>query len=198
MPANENVIVAVNNDDNEAWFHLPAEGVSEYLCVLSGDKIKADNGMINICIKANYGDILLPLNSETKEYVPVKYEEVEYVAPVIVPELTYTLVYERNEKLKVGDEVYFYLQDDQGRRLNDYSKFDFYTLLVSADGNQIFQNHGERPHFTYTKEMGANVSTYTILYDSTPSLNRSIALFTDSLISLCSSFPVILYTLPSP
>ena len=73
----ENVIVAVNNDDNEAWFHLPAEGVSEYLCVLSGDKIKADNGMINICIKANYGDILLPLNSETKEYVPVKYEEVE-------------------------------------------------------------------------------------------------------------------------
>lgn len=74
---NENVIIAVNNDDNEAWFSLPAEGVNEYLGVLSGERVKAENGTINVCIKANYGDIFLSLNSETKEYEPVQYEEVE-------------------------------------------------------------------------------------------------------------------------
>ncbi len=95
-----------------------------------------------------------------------QYEEVEYVKPIINNELTYTLVYEANDKLKVGDEVYFYLQDNEGRRLNDYSMFEFYTLVVSADGNKIVETTGERPHFTFTKEMGANASTYTILYDS--------------------------------
>ncbi|MBQ9280566.1 MAG: hypothetical protein IJ215_05970 [Clostridia bacterium] len=95
-----------------------------------------------------------------------EYEEIEYVAPVINNELTYTLVYEKNDKLKVGDEVYFYLKDEEGRRLNDYSMFEFYTLVVSADGNKIYPNKGERPHFTFTKEMGANASTYTLLYDS--------------------------------
>ncbi|MBQ9266793.1 MAG: Ig-like domain-containing protein [Clostridia bacterium] len=95
-----------------------------------------------------------------------QYEEVEYVTPIINNELTYTLRYETNDKLKVGDEVYFYLQDSEGRRLNDYAMFDFYTLVVSADGNKIYHNQGERPHFTFTKEMGANVATYTILYDS--------------------------------
>ena len=95
-----------------------------------------------------------------------QYEEVEYVDPIINPELTYTLQYEVNDKLKVGDEVYFYLQDNTGKRLNDYSKFEFYTLVVSASGNEIIKNKGERPHFTFTKEMGANASTYTVCYDT--------------------------------
>ena len=99
-------------------------------------------------------------------YSNTQYEEVEYVSPVINELLTYTLRYETNNDLRVGDEVYFNLQDDEGRRLNDYSMFEFYTLVVSADGNRIYKNKGERPHFTFTKEMGANVETYTILYDS--------------------------------
>lgn len=74
---NENVIVAVNNDDNDSWFNLPADGVSEYLCVLSGERIKEENGMVNFLIRANYGDILIPLNGETGDYKPVEYKEVE-------------------------------------------------------------------------------------------------------------------------
>lgn len=106
------------------------------------------------------------------------YEDFEYIKPVINEELTYTLSYETNEKLKIGDEVYFYLHDDEGRRIDDYSSFEFYTLVVSADGNKIYINKGERPHFTFTKEMGANVSTYTVLYDTlktyVPVSNNSI------------------------
>lgn len=107
-----------------------------------------------------------------------EYEEVEYVDPIINDELTYTLMYEQNDKLKVGDEVYFYLQDNEGRRLNDYSKFEFYTLVVSAEGNKIIKNKGERPHFTFTKEMGANANTFTVCYDTlkayVPTSNNSI------------------------
>ena len=95
-----------------------------------------------------------------------EYEEVEYVEPKILPELNYSLSYERNDKLKVGDEVYFYLYDEDGKRLSDYSKFEFYTLLVSAEGNKIIRNKGERPHFTFTDKMGANVWTHTICYDT--------------------------------
>ncbi len=93
-------------------------------------------------------------------------EEVEEVAPMINDELTYTLRYDTNDALKVGDEVYFYLSDNQGRRINDYSMFDFYTLVVSVAGNEIYHHQGEAPHFTFTEEMGANVVTYTLMYDS--------------------------------
>ena len=107
-----------------------------------------------------------------------EYEEVEYVDPIINQELTYTLRYEQNNKLKVGDEVKFFLQDEQGRRIKDYSKFEFYTLVVSADGNKMYINKGEEPHFTFTKEMGANVETYTVCYDTmkayVPSSNNRI------------------------
>ncbi len=107
-----------------------------------------------------------------------EYEEVEYMDPIIAPDLTYTLVNERNDKLRVGDEVYFNLQGEQGKRIKDYSNFEFYTLLVSADGNKIITHKGERPHFTFTKEMGANVTTYTVCYDTlkayVPTANSSI------------------------
>ena len=59
-----------------------------------------------------------------------------------------------------------FAHDNEGRRLNDYSLFEFYTLVVSADGNNIIRNKGERPHFTFTKEMGANVNVYTVCYDT--------------------------------
>ncbi|MBQ5475423.1 MAG: alpha-amylase, partial [Lachnospiraceae bacterium] len=74
---NENVIIAVNNDDNDAWFNLPAEGINEYVGVLSGEKLKTENGSLNLCIRANYGDIFLPLDSTANEYVPISYTEVE-------------------------------------------------------------------------------------------------------------------------
>ena len=108
----------------------------------------------------------------------VEYEEVEYVDPIINPELTYRLVNEKNNRLKVGDEVKFYLQDDDGKRLNDYSKFEFYTLVVSAEGNVIVKHKGEAPHFVFNDKMGANCAVYTLMYDTlktySPSANASI------------------------
>ena len=99
-------------------------------------------------------------------YDETQYEEVEYVDPIITPELNYTLRVEPNEKLRVGDEVNFYLYDDEGRRIKDYSKFEFYTLVSSTAGNKIYKNKGDYPHFTFDKEFGANISTYTVCYDT--------------------------------
>ena len=47
------------------------------MCVLSGERIKAENGMVNFLIRANYGDILIPVNGETGDYKPVEYKEVK-------------------------------------------------------------------------------------------------------------------------
>lgn len=74
---NENVIIAVNNDDNEAWFDLPADGVEEYQAVISGEKIVSSNGRVNFCIKGCFGDILLPVSSASGKYEPIDYKEVE-------------------------------------------------------------------------------------------------------------------------
>jgi len=96
----------------------------------------------------------------------IEYTDIEYVAPVIEQDITYNLTYDYNENLKVNDEVYFYLEDDYGKRLNDYSKFEFYTIVYYVNGYKIVVNKGEQPHFTYEKDFGANVTTQTICYDS--------------------------------
>ncbi len=54
------VLVAVNNDDCEAWFTLPAGGCGEYVGGLSGDKVPVNNGNISFCIKPNSGEIWIP------------------------------------------------------------------------------------------------------------------------------------------
>jgi hypothetical protein len=94
------------------------------------------------------------------------YEDEEFVDPIINSSLIYRIGVDRNDKLKVSDEVKFYLHDDEGRKLNDYSKFEFYTLVVSSAGNNIYRCKGERPHFVFEEDMGANVYTYTICYDT--------------------------------
>lgn len=76
----ENVITAVNNGDGDAWLNLPAAGVAKYVGALSGEEVNAENDRINVCIKANFGEIFIPVNAAGK-YEPVKYEEVK-PAPV--------------------------------------------------------------------------------------------------------------------
>ena len=60
----ENVIVAVNNDDNSFHVHLPAGNVTEYMGVLSGKKVAVNNGYIDADITGNSGEIWKAANSE--------------------------------------------------------------------------------------------------------------------------------------
>ncbi|MGN0354542.1 MAG: alpha-amylase family glycosyl hydrolase [Muricoprocola sp.] len=77
----QNVIVTVNNDDNESRMHIPANGVKEYVGVLSGQKVHAEGGMLNVTIPGNYGEVWMPADSVKSESVeeivlPVKEEPV--------------------------------------------------------------------------------------------------------------------------
>ena len=54
------VLVTVNNDDGDFTMTLPAGNAAEYVGVLSGDRVKNENGQIRVNIKGNSGEIWLP------------------------------------------------------------------------------------------------------------------------------------------
>lgn len=70
----QNVIVTVNNDDNASQMSIPANGVEEYVGVLSGKRVHAEGGMLNVEIPGNYGEVWMP--SDIMENEPVEEESV--------------------------------------------------------------------------------------------------------------------------
>lgn len=57
----KSALVAVNNDDNAADFHLAASGCSSYIGALSGNRVNVENGQIHVTVGANSGEIWLPI-----------------------------------------------------------------------------------------------------------------------------------------
>ena len=57
----QSVIVTVNNDDSDFVMTLRAAGAAEYIGALSGEKVSVNGGNIVVNIKANSGDIWLPV-----------------------------------------------------------------------------------------------------------------------------------------
>ena len=54
------VLVTVNNDDGDFTMTLPAGNAADYVGVLSGDRVKNENGQIRVNMKGNSGEIWLP------------------------------------------------------------------------------------------------------------------------------------------
>lgn len=65
----QSVIVTVNNDDSDFAMTLPAGNTAEYAGALSGQKVAVNNGNIAVNIKANSGDIWLPVTSDNPKAV---------------------------------------------------------------------------------------------------------------------------------
>ncbi len=59
----ETVVIAVNNDDNQASMSLPVGAAGAYMDVLSGEKVNVSDGRINITVPANSGGIWVPADS---------------------------------------------------------------------------------------------------------------------------------------
>ncbi len=62
----ESVLVAVNNDENEAAMSLPASNVPQYREMLSGETANVTDGHINIRIPACSGGIWVPAGGDVK------------------------------------------------------------------------------------------------------------------------------------
>ncbi len=60
----ESVIVAVNNDDNEAVMDFPAGTAPAYRDMLSGETVEASGGRISVKTRANSGGIWVPADAE--------------------------------------------------------------------------------------------------------------------------------------
>ena len=60
-------LVAVNNDDNAADFHLAASGSTAYVGALSGNRVNVENGQIHVTVSANSGEIWLPVTDATTD-----------------------------------------------------------------------------------------------------------------------------------
>ena len=67
----EKILVAVSNDDSDFGCDLPAGPVKSYVGALSGEVIPVENGHIHVTIRANSGDIYLPLGGEEIDFEPV-------------------------------------------------------------------------------------------------------------------------------
>lgn len=63
----ESVVVTVNNDDSDFTMTVPAGNAAEYIGALSGQKVRVENGNICVNVKANSGEIWLPVTDKTAD-----------------------------------------------------------------------------------------------------------------------------------
>ncbi len=86
----KSVIVTVNNADNAVSMRLTCGGSEEYVGALSGEKVKADGGYIQVSIPASSGEIWIPTDITDKKAEPVKAIEIKIPEPIkeeVLPEI---------------------------------------------------------------------------------------------------------------
>jgi len=80
------VLVTVNNSDIDFVMDLPAQNTEEYVGGLSGVKVSVIDGYISVNVKANSGEICLPICQADKEEQPIKLNISEETSEILVPE----------------------------------------------------------------------------------------------------------------
>lgn len=68
----QSVLVTVNNSDNDFCMTLPVQNAEEYIGGLSGVKAPVKDGCISVNVKANCGEIWLPVWQTENELQPIK------------------------------------------------------------------------------------------------------------------------------
>ena len=67
----QSVLVTVNNSDNDFLMKLPAQSTEEYLGGIFGEKVSVIDGCISVNVKANSGEIWLPVCSIGEQVKPL-------------------------------------------------------------------------------------------------------------------------------
>ncbi len=84
----EQVLSAVNNDDNDAWLDLPVNSGEAYYGVLTGETFTPDNGRLHVRVPANGGDVYVPLSHVDPEAANHTAEATNMTPEPIVEEKT--------------------------------------------------------------------------------------------------------------
>jgi len=70
----QSVIVTVNNDDSDFTMNLPAQNTKEYIGGISGIRVPVKEESISVNVRANSGEIWLPICEEEKEVQPIEFK----------------------------------------------------------------------------------------------------------------------------
>lgn len=76
----DTVVITVNNADHEANITVGAGNAAEYYGALTGQRVKVENGCINIKLEANSGEIWLPDYMKIADLKPVAVKTAKKVA----------------------------------------------------------------------------------------------------------------------
>ena len=76
----DTVVITVNNADHEADITVGAGNAAEYYGALTGQRVKVENGCINIKLEANSGEIWLPDYMKIADLKPVAVKTAKKVA----------------------------------------------------------------------------------------------------------------------
>lgn len=76
----DTVVITVNNADHEANITVGAGNANEYYGALTGQRVKVENGCINIKLEANSGEIWLPDYMKIADLKPVAVKTAKKVA----------------------------------------------------------------------------------------------------------------------
>ena len=72
----KSVIITVNNADNDVSMNLEAGGAAEYIGALTGEKVVADGGRIQVKVPANFGEIWIPAELCIESFAPIRTVEI--------------------------------------------------------------------------------------------------------------------------
>ncbi len=81
----QSVIVTVNNGDEDVVMKLPAQNAEEYIGGLFGETVLVKDGWISVNVKANSGEIWLPVCQAEYQTQPIQMKE-ESLTEIFVPE----------------------------------------------------------------------------------------------------------------
>lgn len=83
----KSVIVTVNNADNSVTMNLECNNNATYVGALTGERVTAQNGRIQVNIPANYGEIWLQEDFTSESHLPKKTVETEKSVKLLQEEI---------------------------------------------------------------------------------------------------------------
>lgn len=79
----QSVIVTVNNSDSDVAMNINIPNYGEYQGGISGEKVIVKDGTMSVTVRANSGEIWLPLCKEIKQVEPIRVEIKREIKPEI-------------------------------------------------------------------------------------------------------------------